>query len=174
MELGAVCNLNLRYMQWADERVLEAVSKVPREQALAERGSSFGGILGTLQHIYRSERAWLLRMTTDPNAQAAAVDAPPDPVVLKTVWPPVHRDWIAWADSVTDWDALQTHRNQKREEFSLPRWQIVLHVINHATYHRGQITTMLRQADATPPLSTDLITFYRELPALTRSQASQR
>jgi len=173
MELGAVCALNLRFMQWADERVLEAVSQVPREQALAERGSSFGGILGTLQHIYRSERAWLLRMTTDPDAQAAAVDAPPDPVFLKTVWPPLHRDWMAWADSVTDWEALQTHRNQKGEEFSLPRWQIVLHVINHATYHRGQITTMLRQADAPPPRSTDLITFYRELARVNRSQASQ-
>jgi uncharacterized damage-inducible protein DinB len=173
MELGAVCILNLRFMQWADERVLEAISQVPREQALAERGSSFGGILGTLQHIYRSERAWLLRMTTDPTAQAASVDAPPDPVFLRTVWPPLHRDWIAWAESVTDWDALQTHRTQKGEEVTLPRWQIVLHVINHATYHRGQITTMLRQADAPPPPPTDLTAFYRALPGITRSQASQ-
>lgn len=161
MELGAVCVLNLRFMQWADERVLEAVSQVSREQALAERGSSFGGILGTLQHIYRSERAWLLRMTGDPNAQAAAVDAPPDPVFLKTVWPSLHRGWIAWAESVADWEALQTYRTQTGEEFTFPRWQIVLHVINHASYHRGQITTMLRQADAPPPPPTDLIAFYR-------------
>lgn len=171
MELGAVCILNLRFMQWADERVLEAVSQVPREQSLADRGSSFGGILGTLQHIYRSERAWLLRLTTDPSAQAATVDAPPDPIFLKTVWPPLHKDWIAWAESVTDWDALQAYRTQKGEELRTPRWQVVLHVINHASYHRGQITTMLRQADAAPPPSTDLITFYRTV--ATRSQASQ-
>jgi uncharacterized damage-inducible protein DinB len=36
------------------------------------------------------------------------------------------------------------------------------HVVNHGTYHRGQITTMLRQLGAEPPKSTDLIAFYRE------------
>jgi uncharacterized damage-inducible protein DinB len=173
MELGAVCVLNLRFMQWADERILEAVSQLDRDQALADRGSSFGGILGTLQHIYRSERAWLTRLTTDPNAQTAGIDAPPDPIFLKTVWPPLHRDWISWAESIQDWEALQTHTNQKGEAFQLPRWQIVLHVINHASYHRGQVVTMLRQAGAAPPPSTDLIAFYRASPAFTRSQASQ-
>lgn len=173
MEVGAVCILNLRYMQWADERILESVAQVPHDQALADRASSFGGILGTLQHIYRSERAWLLRLTTDPAAQAAAVDAPPDPIFVKAVWPRLHSEWIEWAESVTDWNIVLAHRNQKGEEFRLPRWQIVLHVINHATYHRGQITTMLRQAGAAPPPPTDLIAYYRELPALTRSQASQ-
>jgi uncharacterized damage-inducible protein DinB len=173
MELGAVCVLNLRFLQWADKRILEAVSDLDRDQALADRGSSFGGILGTLQHIYRSERAWLTRLTSDPDAQAAGIDAPPDPVVLKAVWPPLHHDWLSWAESVEDWDALQPHANQKGEAFHLPRWQIVLHVINHASYHRGQITTMLRQAGAAPPPSTDLVAFYRALPALTQSQASQ-
>ena len=43
-----------------------------------------------------------------------------------------------------------------------PMWQMVQHVVNHASYHRGQVTTMLRQAGARPPKSVDLITFYRE------------
>ena len=41
-------------------------------------------------------------------------------------------------------------------------WQMLQHVVNHGTYHRGQITTMLRQLDAAPPKSMDLIAFYRE------------
>jgi uncharacterized damage-inducible protein DinB len=41
-------------------------------------------------------------------------------------------------------------------------WQMLQHVVNHGTYHRGQITTMLRQLDAVPPKSMDLIAFYRE------------
>ena len=41
-------------------------------------------------------------------------------------------------------------------------WQMVQHVVNHGTYHRGQITTMLRQLGTEPPKSTDLITFHRE------------
>jgi uncharacterized damage-inducible protein DinB len=41
-------------------------------------------------------------------------------------------------------------------------WQMFQHVVNHGTYHRGQVTTMLRQLGAAPPKSTDMITFYRE------------
>ena len=44
-------------------------------------------------------------------------------------------------------------------------WHLVQHLVNHATYHRGQVTTMLRQLGATPPASLDLVTYYRELGA---------
>jgi uncharacterized damage-inducible protein DinB len=40
-------------------------------------------------------------------------------------------------------------------------WQMAQHVVNHATYHRGQVVTMLRQLGATPPKPMDLIAFYR-------------
>ena len=43
-----------------------------------------------------------------------------------------------------------------------PLWQMMQHMVNHASYHRGQVTTMLRQLGAAPPKSLDLITFYRE------------
>jgi len=42
-------------------------------------------------------------------------------------------------------------------------WHMLQHVVNHATYHRGQITTMLRQVGAKPPQPTDLIAYYRTL-----------
>jgi len=42
-----------------------------------------------------------------------------------------------------------------------PFWQMLQHVVNHASYHRGQVTTLLRQLGATPPESVDLITYYR-------------
>ena len=41
-------------------------------------------------------------------------------------------------------------------------WQTLQHVVNHATYHRGQVTAMLRQLGAEPPRNQDLITFYRK------------
>jgi len=52
------------------------------------------------------------------------------------------------------------YKNIKGEPFQSPVWQIVLHIVNHASYHRGQITTMLRQLGHTP-VPTDLIAFYR-------------
>jgi uncharacterized damage-inducible protein DinB len=48
--------------------------------------------------------------------------------------------------------------------FESPVWQIVSHVVNHATLHRGQVVAMLRQLGAKPP-ATDLIFYYRELKA---------
>ena len=41
-------------------------------------------------------------------------------------------------------------------------WQMLQHVVNHSTYHRGQVTIMLRKLEVTPPKSMDLIAFYRE------------
>ncbi len=43
-----------------------------------------------------------------------------------------------------------------------PFWQMLQHLVNHGSYHRGQVTTMLRQLDVPPPKSMDLIAFYRE------------
>jgi uncharacterized damage-inducible protein DinB len=165
--------LNLQYTQWADARILEAASRLSRDQALADRGSSFGGILGTLEHIYKSQRVWLTRFTADPRAKIVSLDAPADTVVLSAIWPKLHAEWLAWAGSVADWDAGHTIWTAAGQEYTMPLWQMVLHVINHSTYHRGQVTTMLRQAAAAPPPSLDLITFYREQAALTRAQASQ-
>jgi uncharacterized damage-inducible protein DinB len=52
--------------------------------------------------------------------------------------------------------------DQRRLTGASPLWQMLQHVVNHATYHRGQVTTLLRQLGATPPKSQDLIAFYRE------------
>jgi uncharacterized damage-inducible protein DinB len=47
-------------------------------------------------------------------------------------------------------------------EFSGGRRRVLRSSVDHATYHRGQLTTMLRQVDAKPPKAMDLIAFYRE------------
>ena len=50
-----------------------------------------------------------------------------------------------------------------RQPGSTPFWQMLQHVVNHASYHRGQVTTMLRQIGAQPGKSMDMIAFYREM-----------
>lgn len=50
------------------------------------------------------------------------------------------------------------------QDASSPLWQMLQHVVNHGSYHRGQVTTLLRQLDAAPPKAMDLIRFYRENP----------
>ena len=67
-----------------------------------------------------------------------------------------YRDWI---NGVDDLQAILTYRNLAGQPQALPLWQVLSHVVNHATYHRGQITTMLRQLGY-PAVATDLHVFY--------------
>jgi uncharacterized damage-inducible protein DinB len=54
------------------------------------------------------------------------------------------------------------YRDLRGHDQSDVLWQMLQHMVNHGAYHRGQITTMLRQLGAAPPKSMDMIAFYRE------------
>jgi uncharacterized damage-inducible protein DinB len=64
--------------------------------------------------------------------------------------------------SPEDWPGPFTFRSSAGAESTMPYWQVVLHVVNHGSYHRGQFATMLRQAGIAPP-ATDLLIYYRSL-----------
>ena len=149
-------------MKWADEIVLGAVLKAPSDKVSADLGSSFQSIFDTLNHVYLAELVWLKRFQGAGSTGLADLAAPADTSALALAWPELHRTWLDWAGSrgADDWNKLCTHCNTAGAEFSLPYWQIVLHVANHGSYHRGQVATMLRQSGVTPP-GTDLIRFYR-------------
>lgn len=72
--------------------------------------------------------------------------------------------------NVTPDDLVRVHdiRTTKGEPYSHPLWQMMQHLINHGTYHRGQVTTMLRQLGV-KPVATDLIAFYRQCAAGARN-----
>jgi uncharacterized damage-inducible protein DinB len=73
-------------------------------------------------------------------------------------WPRLQTKWEAWADAATDADMARQVPFKSRfvGNAGLPAWQIVMHVVNHATLHRGQIVGMLRQLGAKPP-TTDIV-----------------
>lgn len=82
---------------------------------------------------------------------------------LRARWQKIDGDLNAFIQklSAADLDRVVEYKNTKGHAFSNPMCQMLQHVVNHGTYHRGQITTMLRQLGATP-VATDLIAFYRE------------
>ena len=83
---------------------------------------------------------------------------------VETIWPEIQRRWEAWALSQTDADLAKdvSYKLMDGSAGQSPAWQIVLHVVNHGTLHRGQVMAMLRQRGIAPP-ATDLIYYYREL-----------
>jgi uncharacterized damage-inducible protein DinB len=60
-----------------------------------------------------------------------------------------------------DTQRIVTYKDLKGNEYSQPLWQMMQHLVNHSTYHRGQVVTMLRQLGA-KPIGMDLVVFYRE------------
>jgi uncharacterized damage-inducible protein DinB len=162
--------IQLRYSAWATKRVLESTASIPQEEFIRDLGNSkfnetenAGGLYGTLSHIYQADAIWFDRLMGNPTSNLSAYDAPVEHAALSKLWLAVHDRYISWAEKLdaADWDRVVTYKNFKGEPFQTPVWQIVLHVVNHATHHRGQVVTMLRQLGRTPT-SIDLILYYRE------------
>lgn len=151
------------YNAWANRTIFDGVAKLPEEQYLRDLKSSYGGIHGTLAHIVWAEQLWLHRWLGKPNP------AVPQGADLKSL-----------AEVRSRWEAVEAERGSFLAEFNARRLedtirvkpssggefthsfrQMFRHFINHSSYHRGQIVTMLRQLGSKPP-STDLILYYRQ------------
>jgi uncharacterized damage-inducible protein DinB len=146
--VGEICRQHLDYMKWADEIALKAVAESEPQR------------IATLQHIFLAERVWLMRVSGDLQVRLGDLEAPVDIGALKDQWAEMHRAWLDFAASVNDWETILTFRASTGQVFSSSLWQIVLHVVNHGSYHRGQVSAMLRAAGHAPS-ATDLIAYYR-------------
>jgi uncharacterized damage-inducible protein DinB len=156
--------LLLDYHYWARDRVLDAVEPLPHDQFIRDMGSSFRSIRDTLAHLYFAEWAWYSRWQGDSPTSQLPADMFPDLATIRALW----RDQEAKMRTLLE--SLDEAGINRRIEYKLLSgkpgasvfWHMLQHVVNHASYHRGQITTMLRQLGATPPKAMDLIAFYRE------------
>lgn len=101
---------------------------------------------------------WLGRSPTGPPPGEF-----PDLASVRARWQEIEKDLLKFvrALSAEDLDRVLHYHNTKGNPFSDRMWQMLQHLVNHGTYHRGQITTLLRQLGATP-VATDMIAFYRE------------
>jgi uncharacterized damage-inducible protein DinB len=158
--------LQLRFSAWATCRVLESASALREEELNRDLGNSYGGVFGTLAHIFQADAIWFDRLMGQSTGSLAAYAPGASLAELSAKWRAMHDRYLSWAEGLApvDWDRIVPHKNLKGEASRQAVWRIVLHVVNHASYHRGQITTMLRQLGR-EPVATDLMLFYRtELP----------
>jgi len=154
----------LDYHYWARDRVIEAVRRVDLTTFTAPRDSSFSSIRDTLAHTYLAEWAWYSRWQGKSPSAFPALDQFADVESLSTAWQDTEQKVRAFVQPMSDHDVMRVvaYRMFSGVEATSPIWQMVQHVVNHASYHRGQVTTMLRQAGAEPAKSMDLIAYYRE------------
>jgi uncharacterized damage-inducible protein DinB len=162
MELDPL--LHLRYMSWANELVLDAAKALSQVEYEKDRQSSHGGIKTTLNHMYVADALWFSRVTGEPFAKISDIPKPSSLAELEEEWTTLMERWIRWAGHLesSNYGMEIGYTNTEGVAYRTPLWQVVLHLVNHSTHHRGQVVSMMRQAGSKPP-GTDLIMYYRSL-----------
>jgi uncharacterized damage-inducible protein DinB len=164
---GDVLRLQLDYSRWASERLLDAAAGLSAAELPRDFGTADKSVIGTLAHIYGGDRVWLARVRGDAPLRLPGEECH-DLAVLGPEWKTVSEGWREWARSMADSDFAGelAYCDLKGNPWRTPLWQIVLHVVNHATHHRAQVAGFLRAMGHVPPV-LDLIAFYRTLGSAT-------
>lgn len=150
------------YTRWANDQVVAACEAIPTDDVHRDLGGSFPSVLATLEHVAAADWVWLERW------QGRSPGGFPDGVDTSSL-EAIHRYWqdiqdrrAVWLESLTDadLDRVVAYRNTKGGAYEGRLSDLLTHVVNHSTYHRGQLVTYLRQLGHPAP-STDLVLWHR-------------
>jgi uncharacterized damage-inducible protein DinB len=141
-----------KYNYWARDRQLEACASLAAEQFLRPMGSSFSSLHDTLVHLVGAEWVWLERWRGQSPRAMPATSELPTLAAIEERWRVVERDLNGYLSGMSEQALARplTYTNFKGEAWTYTLWQTLFHLINHQTYHRGQVSTLLRQLGAQP------------------------
>lgn len=161
-----------RYNRWANELMLEAVSKLPAGEATKPRQTLFKNIVHTLNHNYVIDAIFQAHLEGREHGYTARNT--PEPPPLEELWPAQRKldDWyVAWSDGISDaaldekvhFTFVGGGPGVRGEPGVMTRGEMILHVVNHTSYHRGFAADLFYQVPLRPP-TTDLTVFLRDAP----------
>ena len=155
--------LLFEFNYWAKARMFGVLDTLPEADLYKDLKTSFKGIHGTLVHICGAENTWLQRFAGIPSPKFLRTEDLPTYAAVKAKWSEVEKEMLAYVSTLTDSDLTEkfSFTTSDGKTVTNLRWHALQHLVNHGTYHRGQITSMIRQLGATP-VGTDLIAFYRQ------------
>ncbi len=151
------------FNSWADNRIFEGVAQLTPEQYRQDMKSSHGSIHGTLTHIVGAEKLWLSRWVGKPDASLLKAHDVESLKELKEIWERVGYEMAKFLSTTTD-RKLQdtfTYTSTEGKEYTHVLWQSILHLVDHSSFHRGQVITLMRQLGVKPP-GTGMNVFFRE------------
>ena len=152
------------YNQWANQLLIDTIEKLPADLQEQEIVSSFSSLKATLLHMWDADAIWwqrikLFETITRPSDtfSGSCNDVAKNLMQQSKLW----HDWVLNA-APHMFEHEFIYYNSKREKFKQATYQVLLHLFNHNTYHRGQLVTLLRQmgVDNIPP--TDFIVWSRK------------
>ena len=168
------------YNLWANQRMFSTLDKLTDAQFTTPMQSSFPSIRESVLHILAAEWIWLKRWTasspratvSDTTASAmnsalcnggVVVDRLSSLLGLREFADSIEQERQKYFATLDD-EALHArldYTDMSGKPFSMPLGELMQHVVNHGTYHRGQVTTLLRQASA-ETIGLDMVFFFRE------------
>ncbi|MBW7935180.1 MAG: DinB family protein [Gemmatimonadaceae bacterium] len=150
------------YNQWANALMWDAAAALTAAQRETIIPSSFPSVHKTLAHIASAEWIWLQRWLGESPSAPPAWAIAGDFAAVRAELTAVETARDAYLDSLGDEDLARevVYRTLAGAAGSNPLGELMRHVVNHSSYHRGQVATMLRQLGATPP-STDYVLYLR-------------
>jgi uncharacterized damage-inducible protein DinB len=154
---------HIDYNNWASRRLLDAASGLSPEELSRDFGTADKSILGTLTHLYTAEKNWLARMREGTAAFQSRTTEDNQLESLIPKWTEIQDGWKTWISKLPPegTDRIMEYYDLQGRRWAQPFWQILLHVVNHSTHHRGQVSGFIRALGKTPP-PLDFILFVRE------------
>lgn len=154
-----------RYKAWANDLLYAALARLPAGALIAPRPTVFGSMLRTLNHVYAMDRVWQAHLEGRPHGLTTRnPDDPPPLHALRDAQREMDAWYVRYADSLGE----SAHDEAVRFTFigggagEMTRREILLHVVNHGTYHRGHVADMMYQISVPPP-TTDLPVYLGQI-----------
>lgn len=151
------------YNVWATQRITDVILSLPEEKQKAEIASSFNSLHNTILHIWDAESIWWQRMKLherfvrpSDNPKSSTRDVVNGLLSQSKLW----EGWVSNASELS-LDHVFQYYNNKKEPVKMHIYQMISHVFNHSTYHRGQLITMLRQLGVEKLPGTDFVLWIR-------------
>lgn len=152
------------YNVWANQQLLSVIDELSEAQQQQEIVSSFNSLYKTTLHMWNAESIWWQRMKLQERIYVPAEQFTGNFHELSGQLQQQDRMWMDWVATTQEHVLHHVFQYQttKKEVFKQPLYQMVLHVFNHSTYHRGQLVTMLRQLGVDKLPATDFILWSRK------------
>lgn len=152
------------FNEWANKRIIETIQPLSDDLKHQQIISSFSGMYRTLLHIWDAESGWWQRMNEVEMVKAPSSNSNLTAEEVMDGLMGQSAQWKTWVASRKEEELYISfdYKNLKGVPYSSKVFQMLQHLFNHGTYHRGQLVTMLRQVGVTDIPSTDFITFTRE------------
>ena len=163
IKVKAILEQYAAYNLWANQRLLQTVLSLTEPQQRQLVPGSFPSLHDTLLHMFDASSVWWQRLKMNETVTWPGKDYKGS--TSDAINEMLHQDklWHAWILQANEaaLDHVFHYQNSKKEKFRQPAYEMLLHLFNHSTYHRGQIVTTLRLLNIEKIPATDFIVFSR-------------